>query len=307
MPQTDIGGNRGRKVPFVAISRVGTALAVVTMTGVAGIAGCTPTTTTGADGNGANKGSAGSALAAVNDLTVKGRAPKTGYSRAQFGKSWVDTDHNSCDTRDDILKRDMSAEKFTAAQGGDCVVTSGTLADPYTGTTIKFTRGKSTVDIDHVVALSDAWQKGAAKWTKDKREQMANDPLNLLAVDYSSNRIKGDADAATWLPSNKGFRCAYVARQVAVKKKYGVWVTAAEKAAMVKVLNTCPGEALPDSGKPVASSGAADAGTSAPAAAATHYANCDAVRKAGAAPLHNGDPGYSSALDRDGDGVACAS
>lgn len=302
-------GSRARKVRFVAISRVGIALAIVTMTGVAGIAGCKPTTTTGTDSDAAPKGSAGSALAAVNDLTVKGRGPKTGYSRAQFGNSWVDTDHNSCDTRDDILKRDLTAESFRADQGGDCIVASGTLADPYTGTTIRFTRGKSTVDIDHVVALSDAWQKGAKQWTRDKREQLANDPLNLLAVDYSSNRIKGDADAATWLPSNKAFRCAYVARQAAVKKKYAVWVTAAEKTAMVKVLDTCPGEPLPDSGKPVASSGsgAPATQTSAPAAAATQYANCDAVRKAGAAPLHSGDPGYSRALDRDGDGVACAS
>ncbi|MFE2430971.1 excalibur calcium-binding domain-containing protein [Streptomyces sp. NPDC059373] len=133
-----------------------------------------------------------------------------------------------------------------------------------------------------------------------------NDPLNLLAVDYSSNRIKGDADAATWLPPNKSFRCAYVARQAAVKKKYGVWVTQAEQTTMRTVLNTCPGEKLPDSGKPVASGApVTDPSSSAPAET-THYANCDAVRKAGAAPLHKGDPGYSRSLDRDGDGVACA-
>jgi hypothetical protein len=292
-------------VRFVAISRVGTALAVVTvMAGVAGVAGCTPTTTTGTGSNAARKGSA---LAAVNDLKVKGRAPKTGYSRAQFGKSWVDTDHNSCDTRDDILKRDMTSESFRADEGGDCIVTSGTLADPYTGTTIRFMRGKSTVDIDHVVALSDAWQKGAQQWTRDKREQLANDPLNLLAVDYSSNRIKGDADAATWLPSNKAFRCAYVARQAAVKTKYALWVTSAEKSAMVTVLNNCPGEKLPDAGKPVGSGTPATETSVKATATATAYANCDAVRKAGAAPLHKGDPGYSRALDRDGDGVACAS
>jgi hypothetical protein len=278
---------------------------VVVAIGVGGLAGCKDTTATGTGNNAAPKGSA---LAAVNDLTVKGRAPKTGYSRAQFGKSWVDTDHNSCDTRDDILQRDLTAESFRATQGGDCIVATGTLDDPYTGKTIRFTRGKSTVDIDHVVALSDAWQKGAQKWTRDKREQLANDPLNLLAVDYSSNRIKGDADAATWLPSNKSFRCAYVARQAAVKKKYGVWVTQAEQTAMRTVLNTCPGEKLPDSGKPVASGApVTDPSSSAPTETTTHYANCDAVRKAGAAPLHKGDPGYSRSLDRDGDGVACDS
>lgn len=288
-------------MPFVGISRAGTVLAVAALVGVAGVAGCKGTTDE--TGTGSNAAPKGSAMEAVNDLTVKGRAPKTGYSRAEFGKSWVDTDHNSCDTRDDILKRDMTAESFRSDQGGDCVIASGTLDDPYTGRTIHFTRGKSTVDIDHVVALSDAWQKGAQKWSEDKREQLANDPLNLLAVDYSSNRVKGDADAATWLPSNKSFRCAYVARQAAVKKKYGVWVTGAEKTAMVKVLNTCPGEKLPDSGKPVAS-GTPDVETSS-AATGTRYANCDAVRKAGAAPLRKGDPGYSRSLDRDGDGVAC--
>ncbi|MFK0172271.1 excalibur calcium-binding domain-containing protein [Streptomyces sp. NPDC090306] len=37
----------------------------------------------------------------------------------------------------------------------------------------------------------------------------------------------------------------------------------------------------------------------------TYYANCTAVRAAGAAPIHAGEPGYSSSLDRDGDGTAC--
>lgn len=296
----------------MGISRTGTALVVAVLLGTAGLTGCNPNTTTGSTSD--KNAPSGSALAAVKDLTVKGRAPKTGYSRAQFGKSWVDTDHNSCDTRDDILKRDMTSESFRADSGGNCVVTSGKLADPYTGTTISFTRGKSTVDIDHVVALSDAWQKGAQQWTKDKRESLANDPLNLLAVDYSSNRIKGDADAATWLPPNKGFRCAYVARQVAVKKKYGLWVTAAEQTAIRDVLQTCPDEKLPSAGKPVASGGgsgvvpsASGAGSASVSASASAYANCAAARKAGAAPLHRGDPGYSTKLDRDGDGVACDS
>jgi len=289
----------------VGITRAGTALVIAALLGVAGLTGCDPGTETG--GSSAHNAPSGSALAAVNDLTVKGRAPKTGYSRAQFGTSWVDTDHNNCDTRDDILKRDMTSESFGAAQGGDCVVTSGELADPYTGKDISFTRGRSTVDIDHVVALSDAWQKGARQWTKDKRESLANDPLNLLAVDYSANRVKGDADAATWLPPDKGFRCAYVARQIAVKKKYGVWVTAAERTAMRDVLRTCPDEKLPSAGKPVALRGGSADPAASPSASASAFANCAAVRKAGAAPLHRGDPGYSRKLDRDGDGVACTS
>ena len=91
----------------------------------------------------------------------------------------------------------------------------------------------------------DAWQKGAAQWPAGKRLAFANDPLNLLAVDAGTNRSKGDGDAATWLPPNKSYRCAYVARQVAVKAKYGLWVTAAERDAMVRVLSTCPGMRLP--------------------------------------------------------------
>jgi hypothetical protein len=99
-----------------------------------------------------------------------------------------------------------------------------------------------------VVAISDAWQKGATGWTAGQRLALANDPLNLLAVDSSSNRSKGDGDAATWLPPIKAFRCTYVARQVAVKSTYSVWVTAAERDAMNRVLTACPSMVLPASG-----------------------------------------------------------
>jgi hypothetical protein len=190
----------------------------------------------------------GTALAAVDSLTVKGRAPKTGYSRDRFGTPWADTDSNGCDTRDDILKRDLKDVKFT---DGSCKVASGTLEpDPYGGGDVKYARGRSLVDVDHLVALSDAWQKGAKYWDAGKRIALANDPLNLLAVGAAPNRSKGDGDAATWLPPNKGYRCTYVAAQVAVKKKYGLWVTSAEKAAMKKALSACPGQKLPTGGNP---------------------------------------------------------
>ena len=180
----------------------------------------------------------GSALAAVSRLTVKGRAPKTGYRRDQFGDGWASVD--GCDTRDRILARDLRAKRFRSATRG-CVVLSGRLADPYTSTTITFARGgASEVDIDHVVALGDAWQKGAWRWPHRERVAFANDPLNLLAVDASANRQKGDGDTATWLPANKSFRCAYVARQVSVKLKYALSVTAAERDAMRRVLAGCP-------------------------------------------------------------------
>jgi len=131
----------------------------------------------------------------------------------------------------------------------DCVVLTGTLADPYTATKISFVRGQDTsnaVQIDHVVALSDAWQKGAQKLDADTRRAFANDPLNLLAVDGPANQAKGDGDAATWLPSNKSYRCQYVARQVAVKAKYSLWVTQAEHDAIARVLKSCPDQSLPD-------------------------------------------------------------
>lgn len=185
------------------------------------------------------------ALALLATLPVKPLDPLTGYGRtAKFGEAWIDVDHNGCDTRDDILKRDLKKTVFRAGTKG-CIVTAGVLADPYTGTSITYKRGASKVDIDHSVALSDAWQKGAQQWTADKRRDFANDPLNLLAVDASTNRRKSDGDTATWLPPNSAFRCSYVARQVAVKKKYGLWVTAAERDAMRKVLGGCPNQPLP--------------------------------------------------------------
>ena len=199
----------------------------------------------------------------------------------------------------------------------DCVVASGDLADPYTGTTIHFVRGDGTlVDIDHVVALGDAWATGAFREPIRERAALANDPLNLLPVDASANRQKGDGDAATWLPPHKSYRCRYVARQVAVKAKYDLWVTPPERAAIQRVLASCPGQRLPaDSGAPVlvpvrvtdpsATPTPEDAPTSGDSSAAVGYPNCDAARAAGAAPLHRGDPGYSTRLDGDDDGVAC--
>ena len=137
-------------------------------------------------------GGGGARYAAAQALTVKGRAPKNNYDRGEFGSAWADTDSNSCDTRDDILKRDLDDVKF---RDDDCTVVSGVLdPDPYTGEDVPYVRGRSKIDVDHIVALSDAWQKGAQQWDDSKRIAMANDPLNLLAVDSGTNRGKGDAD-----------------------------------------------------------------------------------------------------------------
>lgn len=185
------------------------------------------------------------AMATALLLQVKGRAPKTGYAQDQFGPAWQDIDGNGCDQRNDVLARDLTA---VTLKTGSCEVSTGSLADPYGGTTIAFVGGaeaSSAVQIDHVVALSDAWQKGAQQWDAAKRVKFANDLVNLLAVDGPLNVQKGDGDAATWLPPNKAYWCQYVARQVGVKYTYGLWVAAAEQNAMVSVLTTCPNQPLP--------------------------------------------------------------
>jgi len=182
------------------------------------------------------------ALTVLNSLEVKGRAAKTGYARSQF-PHWSDPDRNGCDARNDTLKRDLTQISFKSGTR-DCKVLTGQLLDPFSGKVITFSSTKSNIDIDHVVALSNAWQTGAAYFDKTKRQQIANDPLNLLAVDFSLNRQKGDGDAATWLPPLKSYRCDYVARQIAVKAKYGLWVTQPEKVAIIKLLEKCEGQKI---------------------------------------------------------------
>jgi len=181
-------------------------------------------------------------------LPVKGRAPKTGYTRNQFGQRWADINRNGCDTRNDILARDLKNLIFKV-KTRDCVVLSGTLIDPYSEEVIDFVRGNISsmeVQIDHVVALSNAWQTGAFKLTLIQRTALANDPLNLLAVKGRLNSQKGDGDAATWLPPQKDYRCAYVARQVLVKSKYSLWLTPSEKAAILQILAKCPEQLVPE-------------------------------------------------------------
>ena len=183
----------------------------------------------------------GDARKKLAKLAVKGRAPRTGYDRDKFGPAWSDVDHNGCDTRNDILKRDLHDEKFKSGTH-DCIILSGVLDDPYSGKTITFKRGQDTstvVQIDHLIPLSDAWQKGAQQWTADKRKEFANDPMNLMAVDGPLNNQKSDSDAATWLPPRKAYRCTYIAKQIDVKAKYGLWLTTGEKDAMDGILDSC--------------------------------------------------------------------
>jgi hypothetical protein len=250
------------------------------------------------------------ALAALATLPVRGRAPMTGYSRDAYGPAWLDANRNGCDERNDVLGRDL-----TATTEENCRILTGTLSDPYTSRDISYVYGDGTlVDIDHVVALGNAWVSGAWRWDLRRRAALATDPLNLLAVDASANRQKGDGDAATWLPPAKAHRCAYVARQTAVKAKFGLSVTAPERNAIARVLSACPEQPLPaDSGAPLD----VDHHLTGPASAApvpapggsgggtVRFESCAAARAAGAAPVHRGEPGYDSHLDGDGDGSAC--
>lgn len=269
------------------------------------------------------------ALAALVTLETKSRAPTTGYSREAFGQAWTDDvsvtwGHNGCDTRNDILARDLGDITYKPGTR-DCLVLTGVFPDPYSGTVIVFTRGEHTstdVQIDHVVALSDAWQTGAQYWDQDTRTDFANDPLNLLAAAGSLNSAKGASDAASWLPPNKPFRCEYIARQIAVKAKYGLWVKAAERDAMADVLASCPGLLLPTDSDAATTTDAAEAVVMSgfhaypveqgdngdtqprlPSNGQVRYENCAAARASGAAPVYADDPGYGRHLD--GDGVAC--
>lgn len=174
----------------------------------------------------------------LEKLEVKGRAPKTGYSRDEFYSGWPTVE--GCNLRQRIIRREFG----DSAVLDGCTVVAGEFDEPYTGEHRVFTEKSqiSKIQIDHVVALSDAWQKGAQYMEKEVRYNIATDPLNLLAVDGPANEQKSDGDAATWLPSNKKFRCQYVARQVSVKYKYGLWVTEAEKEAIANILINCPNE-----------------------------------------------------------------
>lgn len=172
-------------------------------------------------------------------LEVKGRAPKTGYSRKEFYSSWPNVD--GCSLRQIIIKREVGE----GAVMDGCDVVGGTFIESYTGKQLSFSQKSDfskNIQIDHIVALSDAWQKGAQYKSEDDRYKIATDPLNLIAADSSANQQKSDGDAATWLPPNKAFRCQYVARQVSVKYKYGLWVSQAEHDAIADVLSKCPNE-----------------------------------------------------------------
>ena len=190
----------------------------------------------------------GTALNAARALAVAPPNAASSYDRELFAWRGVDLDRNGCDSRNDVLRRDLVDLVVREGTQG-CKVDAGTLAEPYTGTTIFFVVGGGPtndggVQIDHVVALANAWASGAAGWDSATLQTFGNDPLNLLAVDGDANQSKGASNAAEWLPPNTAFHCEYVARQVAVKTAYSLSVTASEFDAMERVLAGCPDQPL---------------------------------------------------------------
>lgn len=186
------------------------------------------------------------ALEAVSTLTVRQTDSVSGYDRDLFQWNKFDEDGDGCDTRNDILARDLD----NISKQDKCVVLSGILDDPYTGDRIDFQRGQSTsskVQIDHIVALSDAWNSGASHWNESKLRAFGNDPYNLAAVDGTANTQKSNSSADEWLPANAAARCLYVATQVGVKEHYALTVTQTEAQKMREVLGSCPTQSIPQS------------------------------------------------------------
>jgi hypothetical protein len=248
------------------------------------------------------------------------------YSRDEFGQKWADVDRNGCDQRNDVLRRDL-VKLHTKPGTNGCVVARGVLKESsYSGDRVKFATGETKIDIDHVVALADAWRMGASEWKSAKRAQFANDPLNLLAVDRDENQEKNDASAARWTPTwDPDAECDFLVRHVTIKTKYHLAVADQERYAFITSLGTseCDGNYRePLSGrnsdvkipkpKPIGEPKPKPKPEPEPRQTQepkpdrnVYYKNCDAVRAAGADPIHRGDPGYARHLDRDGDGVGC--
>jgi Protein of unknown function (DUF1524) len=164
---------------------------------------------------------------------------RTGYSRDAFGSAWTDDTtitwgHDNCKTREQILRRDLRSITYRP-NTNSCVVLTGILRDPYTATTITFAKARPlAVQIDHVMPLAYDWSQGAATWTRAKRKQIANDPLNLLAVDGHANTHKAASGPANWLPPNTRVRCAYAVRFAQVSRKYKLTIRPQDKRTMLK-------------------------------------------------------------------------
>lgn len=171
-------------------------------------------------------------------LEIREPGADSAYDRDAFGPAWKDVDGNGCDTRNDMLKRDLSRDTF---DDDDCTVLTGTLKDPYTGEIIEFVRamGGSQIDIDHMIPLSAAWHAGASEWTDAERLAYANDPLVLLAVDAGANRSKSDQTIAEWMPTNEAVACKYGASWVLVAAEYDLSISPEDHETLKELAAEC--------------------------------------------------------------------
>lgn len=179
---------------------------------------------------------------------VATRVRDADYRRGAFGDAWEDDNdapggRNGCDTRNDILNRDLEDKIYVATRRCPQAVAGGTLRDPYTNATIAFVRGNrvgASVQIDHLVPLAFAWDMGARDWTEPMRIRFANDPANLLAVAGGANQDKGDQPPGDWMPPNAAFWCQYAVAFIAVVRGYGLPVDEASAHRLRDASSDCP-------------------------------------------------------------------
>ncbi|MEI7593947.1 MAG: excalibur calcium-binding domain-containing protein [Actinomycetes bacterium] len=234
--------------------------------------------------------------------------PHTGadYRRDDW-HHWDDIDGDGCDARQQALK---AASTIPANVAAGCKVVSGNWISAYDGF---MTSNPSELDIDHVVPLENAHISGGWSWDATQRRQYANDQFDLWAVSASANRSKGASPPNQWRPVQQGTWCEYAQRWTAIKIRWDLSATSAERDALGQMLDTCPPGTMFSLSPtpttipvtPVTTAPSASASSQPGVASTTYFANCTAARAAGVAPLHTGQPGYRSGLDRDGDGIAC--
>lgn len=223
---------------IVVVVVVGLALGVVDLEDLTGEGGGSPSASVGGT---SGAGSPEEASDALDTLAVEPSGSMAGYSRDEF-PHWSGADEfgweapdTSCDTRDAALVRDGEGVEV----GDGCDIESGEWIDPYAGETIT---DSSSVDIDHIVPLANAWRSGADEWDEPLREEFANVPINLLSTDAGENRSKGDRGPEAWRPPDEGAWCGYSVRWISVKSEYELSVNEQEKSALEEMLATCGAE-----------------------------------------------------------------
>ena len=258
-----------------------------------------------------------SAAFLLGKLKVSGEHPN-GYNRDYF-KLWVDANHDGCNTREEVLLAEAT-KRPTA--NSNCTIYGGSWKSVYDN--ITFTSARS-LDIDHMVPLSEAWQSGAYRWDADTRERYANDlgySRSLIAVSATTNRAKGDKDPYLWMPPSHSYWCQYVGDWIAIKYRWGLTIDSAEKRDLQTKVRSCgarthtikPALAVRhfSSGTDTSGTGSTSGDTSGSSSNGSnsktdpHYSSCKQAKAAGYGPYYRGrDTEYPWYRDGDGDGIAC--